>query len=205
MPLLPLTISPQDIERIRRGDDNVLATALQSIIQNLNQQVVQLGQRVGKWHAEAWAAANYTSALAGSPPTPGTNWTVEAADQLTLQYLRLDDLLIVEFALTATAIGAAAEEYLCIRIPGGYYASTVLCTGVAHARYDAGGPSTTKLLPVLAGRGASNLYLPDQLLLPFDAGAGFTTWPTNRTLDLRGSIALQISSPAGSTSTLVSQ
>jgi hypothetical protein len=77
---------------------------------------------MGDWQNGAYLAGNYTCAPTGT-------WTVEAGDQVTLQYMLVGKTLFLNVALINTATTDAAAELRMV-IPGGYQAvthATALC------------------------------------------------------------------------------
>lgn len=64
---------------------------------------------VGDWIPIAYNAGNFTAA----PMT----WTVEAADQSTLQYCRIGSIYILQFSLSSTTLSGTVGANLMIQLP----------------------------------------------------------------------------------------
>jgi hypothetical protein len=170
---VPLGIPTPDFSRIREESGVVTEDAVRSLYfsaLDTRQRLLRIQQESG-WHPVAFASGNFTA-------NSGT-WTVASADQKLYQYLKIGELLIVNFFLEDTSTGSGMGNELRIALPKGMKAIATTFTGplIIKGSVDTEGYVTTG--------GTDKLYC---------YRTDHSAWPSSITnnVDIRGMILLQV-------------
>lgn len=188
---VPIQLPPLDLSRVATdGTIAQLATrdALQTMYNALQAQALALATRVAVWTAVPYTAGDfvsYDSAWAAA----GT-WTVDSGDLTDFEYTRIDDLLIVQFALATTSTSAGgALAALGITIPAGYKGAS----GILHQGVAVGSDSGGTLVAIQCFVDGTNL--PGSISLKLLSG----NWTNNavNTTAVRGMVGFRIAPRSG--------
>lgn len=167
-------IESPDFGLIRKGKNNAIHDGIRLLWLAQNEALKQI-----RANRPIWQAVPYDSSLFAA--SAGT-WTVASADMLSMTYILLGTLMLVQFELENTATSGGMGTGLYIRIPRRVSAAGSGYSGFIHCadKIDEVGKLVTRAAPNT-----------DQLLLERAAGS---SWPDNASddLDIKGAILLEI-------------
>lgn len=115
MSIRPLDIPQFDTQRIAMGGDagaRASRDAFEALQTYLGQLAIQSANRIGSFVSVPYDAANFTTNSTGS-------WTVDAADVLRYRYIKIDDLMILDFAAQLTTVGNGTTTECRVKLPAG--------------------------------------------------------------------------------------
>lgn len=117
-----LALPTFDIDAMASGDPDRMAVAMRDGMTALTRTLQQISNLLSRPLIDVrWVAQPYSGALYTVESPDGGVWTVEAADQIEFDYIRLGDTLFIQLVLDATST-LAGKTYtsLYVQIPGGY-------------------------------------------------------------------------------------
>lgn len=117
-----LALPTFDIDAMASGDPDRMAVAMRDGMTALTRTLQQISNLLSRALIDVrWVAQPYSGALYTVESPDGGVWTVQAADQIEFDYIRLGDMLFMQLVLDATST-LAGKTYtsLYVQIPGGY-------------------------------------------------------------------------------------
>lgn len=129
-----LALPTFDIEAMASGDPDRTSIALRDGFTALTRTLQEISNQMSRALIDVrWVRQPYAQALYTVESPDGGVWTVQAADQIEFDYIRLGDMLFMQIVLDATStLVAKTYTSLYIQIPGGYRTQGgVLHTSVA--------------------------------------------------------------------------
>ena len=193
----PFLINPLELDRVALGDPLATRDALYTLWAALNAQATREAVRIGAWKDVPYTAADFQ----GLDSAVGTNtWTVDAADLVQFQYLRIDDLLLVHWVISNSTIPAdgLVRDAMLIKIPGGFIGRQGMVQNFGSLVWS-DSVTVDSTLGFVQVNGTTGLVTPlgDRIeCFKSPAGTDFVT-PSANNLSLAGFALISIESPGG--------